>query len=241
MFKCDEILTTNLCGKTSDKNGTCKALPATRTYLSQYWFVLVNYGKHQVIATTIIIRSIRVFFVTATCTWVTRTRITFINFRFLCHWWPFDWFLGFPQAVQCSMLLNLVTRLQYVTFAQHTKTETWRHTLRVLWTASLAHAFVQGRKLITFRRDDIKTIQSRRLTKLATVKADGTSPRCHVTFQEESGGIFVTTWLEVSHNKPVVSCLIFAMDLLESIFQDVQFKDKDRVFEVLLEEGVSSL
>ncbi|KAK2558600.1 hypothetical protein P5673_018779 [Acropora cervicornis] len=32
-----------------------------------------------------------------------------------------------------------------------------------------------GRKLITFRRDDIKTIQSRRLTKLATVKADGTS------------------------------------------------------------------
>ena len=39
---------------------------------------------------------------------------------------------------------------------------------------------------------------------------------------------------------PVVSCLIFAMDLLESIFQDVQFKDKDRVFEVLLEEGVSS-
>ena len=104
-------LTMNLCGSTADKNGTCAALPATRMYLSRCWFVLVTCWKHQIIARTIFIRSmIRVIFkrvrsvfsnilLFVTATWVTRTRIAFSNFRFLCRWRSFNGILSVSKAV----------------------------------------------------------------------------------------------------------------------------------------------
>ena len=104
-------LTMNLCGSTADKNGTCAALPATCMYLSRCWFVLVTCWKHQIIARTILIRSmIRVIFkrvrsvfsnilLLVTATWVTRTGIAFSNFRFLCRWRPFNGILSVPKAV----------------------------------------------------------------------------------------------------------------------------------------------